>query len=162
MAKGGSNVVGNLIVLAAVVVGIYMLLLYFSKQKQQQKAGQGLSAGLSPGSGGGLSLPSAGSLKTLITGIVDFWKGQIAAFQLPTSSPSTSELIPTNPLASLNMSGWGFSPSSFGSDLSGLQSALDANNFSLDSSLNNSYIPTQPLQTIDISGWGFSPSSFGS
>lgn len=164
MAKGGSNVVGNLIVLAAVVIGIYLLLLYLSKQKQQQqKSSGGLSAGAgSGGAGGGLTLPSAGSLKTLITGIVDFWKGQIAAFQLPTSSPSSNALIPSNPLASLNMSGWGFSPSSFGNDLSSLQSALDANNFALDSSLNNSYIPTQPLQTLDMSGWGFDPSSFGS
>jgi hypothetical protein len=157
MSKAGSNVVGNLIVLVAVAIGIFLLLKYFSsKQNSAQKPGGGLLGG-GGGAGGGIALPSAGSLKTLLTGIVDFWKGQIAAFNLPTYSPTSSATISTSPLASLNMSGWGFSPSSFGSGSSSLSDILSLNNSALDASLNNTYIDTQPLQTLDMSGWGFSP-----
>ncbi len=137
MAKSGGNVVGNLIVLAAVVVGIYILLRYLSSQTTAQaKTGSG---GLAAGAAGGLgaaATSAASGLKTLLTGISDFWKGQLAAFQLPTTSPTSNALIPAGSTSSASSLSWwnslGFSPDLFGSSSAPLLDPFSAASMSGD------------------------------
>lgn len=160
MAKNGTGeLVGNLILLAVIVVVAFIFINWLKKSSSQKKQNSGVGVGSSGASGGASAAASgigAAAFNAWTNLVKYFTQGQtLANLSLSSSAPANNNLIPYSAPQQVDLNQFA-QPFNIGSSLYGLGgglSALDSLGTSMPSSTD--LLQTQPLQTFDMSGIGF-------